>query len=79
MKQAASEQFLASLRRVLDGGIYVSEAVGSNMIQKFASGGAYISANPISPNSSAQPTRPTRSITPPCWSDFSRVQEFRKS
>jgi len=47
MKQAASEQFLASLRRVLDGGIYVSEAVGSNMIQKFASGGAYISANPI--------------------------------
>jgi DNA-binding NarL/FixJ family response regulator len=47
MKQAASEQFLASLRRVLDGGIYVSEAVGSNMIQKFASGGGYISANPI--------------------------------
>jgi DNA-binding NarL/FixJ family response regulator len=47
MKQAASEQFLASLRRVLDGGIYVSEAVGSNMIQKFATGGAYISANPI--------------------------------
>ena len=47
MKQAASEQFLVSLRRVLDGGIYVSEAVGSNMIQKFASGGAYISANPI--------------------------------
>ena len=47
MKQAASEQFLVSLRRVLDGGIYVSEAVGSNMIQKFASGGSYISANPI--------------------------------
>src|SRR5580658_8515867 len=32
MKQAASEQFLVSLRRVLDGGIYVSEAVGNNMI-----------------------------------------------
>ena len=47
MKQAASEQFLISLRRVLDGGIYVSEAVGNNMIQKFAAGGAYISANPI--------------------------------
>jgi DNA-binding NarL/FixJ family response regulator len=47
MKQAASEQFLAALRRVLDGGIYVSEAVGNNMIQKFASGGTYISANPI--------------------------------
>lgn len=47
MKQAASEQFLVSLRRVMDGGIYVSEAVGSNMIQKFASGGSYVSANPI--------------------------------
>lgn len=47
MKQAASDQFLVSLRRVLDGGIYVSEAVGSNMIQKFASGGSYTSANPI--------------------------------
>jgi len=47
MKQAASEQFLLALRRVLDGNIYVSEAVGNNMIQKFASGGAYVSANPI--------------------------------
>jgi DNA-binding NarL/FixJ family response regulator len=47
MKQAASEQFLIALRRVLDGGIYVSEAVGNNMIQKFAAGGSYISANPI--------------------------------
>jgi len=47
MKQAASDQFLIALRRVLDGGIYVSEAVGNNMIQKFAAGGAYISANPI--------------------------------
>src|SRR6202035_4236149 len=47
MKQAASEQFLISLRRVLDGNIYVSEAVGNNMIQKFAAGGSYISANPI--------------------------------
>ncbi len=47
MKQAASEQFLISLRRVLDGNIYVSEAVGNNMIQKFAAGGSYTSANPI--------------------------------
>jgi DNA-binding NarL/FixJ family response regulator len=47
MKLAASEQFLVALRRVLDGGIYVSEAVGNNMIQKFAAGGAYISANPV--------------------------------
>lgn len=47
MKQAASDQFLTALRRVLDGGIYVSEAVGNNMIQKFAAGGTYVSANPI--------------------------------
>ena len=32
---------------MLEGGIYVSEAVGNSMIEKFASGGAYISANPI--------------------------------
>ena len=47
MKHAASEQFLVSLRRVLDGGIYVSEAVSNNMIQKCTAGGAYTSANPI--------------------------------
>src|SRR5689334_25060732 len=47
MKQAASNQFLIALRRVLEGGIYVSEAVGNSMIQKFASGGSYISNNPI--------------------------------
>jgi DNA-binding NarL/FixJ family response regulator len=47
MKQAASEQFLGSLRQVLDGHIYVSEAVGNNMIHKFAAGGPQRSANPI--------------------------------
>ncbi|HLZ97645.1 MAG TPA: response regulator transcription factor [Steroidobacteraceae bacterium] len=47
MKQAASEQFLGSLRQVLDGHIYVSEAVGNNMIHKFAVGGPRRSANPI--------------------------------
>jgi DNA-binding NarL/FixJ family response regulator len=47
MKQAAGDQFLTALRRVLDGGIYVSEAVGNNMIQKFASGGAYLASSPI--------------------------------
>src|SRR5271169_6939954 len=47
MKQAASEQFLVSLRRVLDGGIYVSEAVGNSMIKKIAAGGGYTSANPV--------------------------------
>jgi DNA-binding NarL/FixJ family response regulator len=47
MKQAASEQLLISVRRVLDGGIYVSEAVGNNMIQKFAAGGSHMPVNPI--------------------------------
>ncbi len=47
MKHAASDQFLIALRRVLDGGIYVSEAVGNSMIEKFAAGAAYVSANPV--------------------------------
>ncbi len=47
MKQAAGEQFLVSLRRVLDGGIYVSEAVGNSMIKKIAAGGGYTSGNPV--------------------------------
>ncbi len=47
MKQAASDQFLVALRRVLEGGIYVSEVVGNSMIEKFAAGGAYTSANPV--------------------------------
>lgn len=47
MKQAASDQFLVALRRVLEGGIYVSEAVGNSMVEKFAAGGTYTSANPV--------------------------------
>ena len=47
MKQAASDQFLLALRRVLEGGVYVSEAVSNTMIQKFAAGGSYQSTNPI--------------------------------
>lgn len=47
MKQAASDQFLVALRRVLEGGIYVSETVGNTMIEKFAAGGAYTSSNPV--------------------------------
>ena len=46
-KEAPSEQFLVSLRRVLDGGIYVSEAVSHNMIRKFAAGESYLAADPI--------------------------------
>jgi DNA-binding NarL/FixJ family response regulator len=37
-KQASSEELLASLRRVLDGKIYVSADVGTNMIQAYATG-----------------------------------------
>ncbi len=47
MKQADSEQILAALRRVLDGGTYVSGAVGSNMIERFAACGTHASGNPI--------------------------------
>ena len=47
MKQTASDQFLVALRRVLEGGIYVSEIVGNSMIEKFAAGSAYASVNPV--------------------------------
>jgi DNA-binding NarL/FixJ family response regulator len=47
MKQATSEQILLSLRRVLDGDIYVSESVGVNMIRKSAARGVLMSSNPI--------------------------------
>jgi DNA-binding NarL/FixJ family response regulator len=47
MKQAPSELFLMSLRRVLDGSIYVSESVGNNMIRKYAAGGSQMAVDPI--------------------------------
>ena len=47
MKQAAAEQLLTALRRVLAGGIYVSEAVGNSMIEKFATGGRGGGGDPI--------------------------------
>jgi DNA-binding NarL/FixJ family response regulator len=47
MKQEGSEQFLISLRRVLDGGIYVSETVGLNMIQQLTTRGSSLSSDPI--------------------------------
>jgi DNA-binding NarL/FixJ family response regulator len=47
MKEAASEQLLLALRRVLEGGVYVSEAIGSRMIQTMAAGGTHVSPNPI--------------------------------
>jgi DNA-binding NarL/FixJ family response regulator len=42
MKQASTEQVLASLRRVLDGNIYVSEAVSNSMLSGFAGGAAHL-------------------------------------
>ena len=47
MKHATGEQFLDSLRRVLEGAIYVSEAVGNDLINRFAAGDAYVSSHPI--------------------------------
>jgi DNA-binding NarL/FixJ family response regulator len=47
MKQSAADQVLNALRRVLSGGIFVSEAIGNSMIQRFATDGGYAAANPI--------------------------------
>jgi DNA-binding NarL/FixJ family response regulator len=47
MKQAAAEQLLVAVRRVLAGGIYVSERVGASMIERFAVTGRQQSADPI--------------------------------
>jgi len=47
MKHAASEQFVAALRRVLDGGTWVSDAVGARLIGKIARGVAAKTASPI--------------------------------
>jgi DNA-binding NarL/FixJ family response regulator len=46
MKQASTELFLVSLRRVLDGNIFVSEAVGNSMLSRFT-GAAHLPADPI--------------------------------
>ncbi len=47
MKQAAGEQLLTALRRVLAGGIYVSDSVGASMIERFAVGGVKRSGDPM--------------------------------
>ncbi len=39
MKQAAADQLLTAVRRVLAGGIYVSDSVGASMIERFAVSG----------------------------------------
>jgi DNA-binding NarL/FixJ family response regulator len=47
MKEAASELVLFALRRVIDGGVYVSASVGNTMIERLATGAARSSSNPI--------------------------------
>jgi len=47
MKQAASEQFIEALRRVLAGGRWVSEAISERMLHKVAAGGTPPPATPI--------------------------------
>jgi DNA-binding NarL/FixJ family response regulator len=47
MKQASTDQLLASLRRVLDGNIYVSEAMSNSLLSGFAGGTAQMSVDPL--------------------------------
>ena len=47
MKQAAADQLLTALRRVLAGGVYVSENLGSSMIERIAGNDPKRTSNPI--------------------------------
>lgn len=47
MKQASTEQVLISLRRVLDGNIYVSEAMSNSLLSGLAGGTPFLSVDPI--------------------------------
>ena len=47
MKQAAADQLLTALRRVLAGGVYVSEGLGAIMIERISGDGRRANANPI--------------------------------
>jgi DNA-binding NarL/FixJ family response regulator len=47
MKQAAPDLLLLALRRVLGGGMYVSDAIGSSMLRRVAEGGRHVVSNPI--------------------------------
>lgn len=42
MKQASTDQLLASLRRVLEGNIYVSETISNSLLAGFAGGAAHV-------------------------------------
>jgi len=47
MKQAAADQLLIALRRVLAGGVYVSEHLGATMIERIAGNDSKHASNPI--------------------------------
>ncbi len=47
MKQAAADQLLIALRRVLAGGVYVSENLGATMIERIAGNDPKRTSNPI--------------------------------
>jgi DNA-binding NarL/FixJ family response regulator len=47
MKQAAADQLMVALRRVLGGGIYVSEQVSACMIERFAVAGRKQAMDPL--------------------------------
>lgn len=47
MKLEAGETLVTALRQILNGGIYLSEKIGSKMIMKMASGNASKSDNPL--------------------------------
>ena len=47
MKQAASDQLLVALRRVLTGGVYVSDALAETMGKPRADGSAGVASDPI--------------------------------
>jgi DNA-binding NarL/FixJ family response regulator len=47
MKQAAGDQLITALRRVLAGGIYVSERIGASMIERLAVSGRKHTMDPI--------------------------------
>lgn len=47
MKQAPTDLFLASLRQVLDGQIYVSSTISGNMLSRYAAGQSPPSSDPV--------------------------------
>jgi DNA-binding NarL/FixJ family response regulator len=47
MKEAPIEQVLVSLRRVLDGNIYVSEAMSNSLLSGYAGGAGHLPVDPL--------------------------------